>query len=85
MYKSCFKNKKYCRNLSWKDFAGVEGFSITILDADTSEILGVACEGARCNENGLNNLDDFATFFVEVPPASVSKLILVWLFHLIQK
>lgn len=49
--------------------------SVVILDADTSELLAVACLGEDCNKKELRNLGLFAGTGIEAPPASTAKLL----------
>tara|TARA_E500000178_G_scaffold356419_2_gene434132 strand:- start:1972 stop:4011 length:2040 start_codon:yes stop_codon:yes gene_type:complete len=71
-YKLCFQKLEQCEHFSWSHSENIEGFSIVILDAESSAILGSICVGEKCTENG--RASETAPFLVESPPASISKL-----------
>ena len=69
----CFERNELCKSENFS-FDRLEGKSIVLIDALTSEILGIKCLGSFCLENGMERLGDLATLIVRSPPASISKI-----------
>ena len=74
-YKKCFINNKLCDNISLSDYTAAQNINIIILNSKTSQVLGALCYGKNCSKSGLGVYKDLASFFVNSPPASISKLL----------
>jgi len=53
---------------------GMKGLSMVVIDPATMGILAMGCEGAACDQRGIEGSTPLAAALVEAPPASVAKL-----------
>ncbi|MGA1659770.1 MAG: hypothetical protein ACO37H_04740 [Burkholderiaceae bacterium] len=52
----------------------MRGLSMVVIDPATMGILAMGCEGAACDQRGIEGSKPLAAALVEAPPASVAKL-----------